>query len=260
MSRHPTTPMDEADLRVHLSKQTRRSIGLIDVLNLDLGRPASIAEVGCEVVLIDLLNDNQLATVGRLIAQDATRQSPRFVVGSSGVEAALTAYWRRAARAFPPVQPAGAILAVCGSCSPVTAGQVDWALGRGFVDVPFESDAATRLATAALRDGRSVVLHARGARTARDIGPTLGRVAREVLAATGVRRVLVAGGDTSGHVAGALGIESLEMIGELTRGAPLCRATAPGSPAGDVEFTFKGGQIGPVEFFGWVRDGPPQAL
>ena len=53
----------------------------------------------------------------------------------------------------------------------------------------------------------------------------------------------------------ALGVESLEMIGELTRGSPLCRATAPASPADGIEITFKGGQIGPVDFFGVVEGG-----
>jgi uncharacterized protein YgbK (DUF1537 family) len=259
MSRHPTTPMGESDLRVHLAKQTRRSIGLIDVLQLAGGEPPSVAGPGTEVVLIDLLSDDQLPIVGRLIAQSASRETPRFVVGSSGVEAALMAHWRRAARPLPAVEAAGAILAVCGSRSPVTADQMDWALGLGFADVPFESDTATRLAAAALRDGRSVVLHARTASSAGEIGPALGRAARDVLSATHVRRVLVAGGDTAGHVAGALGIESLEMIGELTRGAPLCRATAPGSPADGVEFTFKGGQIGPVDFFERVRAGDRHA-
>ena len=67
--------------------------------------------------------------------------------------------------------------------------------------------------------------------------------------------MLVAGGDTSGRVARALNIESLEMVGELVRGSPLCRATAPNSPADGIEITFKGGQIGPVDFFGLVRDG-----
>jgi uncharacterized protein YgbK (DUF1537 family) len=32
MARHPVTPMDEADLRLHLAKQTRRKIGLVDIL------------------------------------------------------------------------------------------------------------------------------------------------------------------------------------------------------------------------------------
>ena len=34
MSRHPVTPMDEADLRVHLAAQTARRIELVDMLQL----------------------------------------------------------------------------------------------------------------------------------------------------------------------------------------------------------------------------------
>ncbi|MGB7156649.1 MAG: four-carbon acid sugar kinase family protein [Tepidisphaeraceae bacterium] len=248
MSDHPTTPMDEADLRQHLSKQTRRSIGLIDVTQLDRGI-TSLADAKVDVVLIDLLHDAQLSTVGRLI------EASPFVVGSSGVESALIARWNREPRNFPPVKGARPILAVCGSCSPVTAQQMAWAASNGFVDVAFEAASATSDAIAALREGRSVVLHTRDARSASGIGAALGRVARDVHEATRLRRVLVAGGDTSGEVALALGIESLEMIGELTRGAPLCRATAPNAPADGIEVTFKGGQIGGVDFFGLVRDG-----
>jgi uncharacterized protein YgbK (DUF1537 family) len=83
----------------------------------------------------------------------------------------------------------------------------------------------------------------------------LGRLVRVVLDSTPVRRMIVAGGDTSGQVARALGIEALEMIAELTRGSPLCRASAPGSPADGMEITFKGGQIGPADFFRQVEQG-----
>ena len=76
-----------------------------------------------------------------------------------------------------------------------------------------------------------------------------------MLEATKIRRMLVAGGDTSGQIARALGIESLEMIGQLTRGSPLCRATAANSPADGIDITFKGGQIGPIDFFGMVEKG-----
>jgi uncharacterized protein YgbK (DUF1537 family) len=245
MSRHPTTPMDEADLRLHLAKQTAKTIGLIDVVKLQ-NSPSDIADARADVVLIDLLHDSQLATVGRLVVG-----SP-FVVGSSGVESALMAHWHCEARPFAPVRSAGPIVAVCGSCSPVSARQVDWAIGHGFVDVPFEKPDARGEAIGALRSGRSVVLHTRGVRPADD---ALGAVVREVIATTGIRRVLVAGGDTSGQVARALNIESLEMIGELTRGSPLCRASAPDSPAEGIEITFKGGQIGPVDFFGMVEKG-----
>jgi uncharacterized protein YgbK (DUF1537 family) len=213
------------------------------------------------VVLIDLLYEEHLPTVGALINARASRaDAPLFVVGSSGVEAALDAHWRMseppsAACGFATVRSNGPILAVCGSCSPVTAAQMQWAAGHGFVEVSFDAQTATRDAATAFRESHSVVLHTRRARAGDDIGPRLGRIGRDVIEATRLRRVLVAGGDTSGQVARALGIESLEMIGELTRGAPLCRATAPNSPADGVEVTFKGGQIGPVDFFGLVRDG-----
>jgi len=248
MSKHPVTPMDEADLRVHLAKQTRRSIGLVDFTQLQRGTPR-LRDARSDIVLIDLLSDAELSVVGELLSQS------RFVVGSSGVEAAVIGYWRTGLRTFASVTSAGPILAVCGSCSPVTAGQMDWALANGFTEVPFASETAVRDCTAALDTGRSVVLHSRDARTDHDIGAMLGRVTREVLSATRVRRLLVAGGDTSGQVARALGIESLEMVGQLVRGSPLCRAAAPNSPADGIEVTFKGGQIGPVDFFGLVRDG-----
>jgi uncharacterized protein YgbK (DUF1537 family) len=244
MSRHPITPMLEADLRLHLAKQTRKTIGLIDVIKLG-SDPGILADVKAEVVLIDLLNGDQLASVGGLVAQS------RFVAGSSGVEAALLAHWKKSGETFPAVQFAGPILAVCGSCSPVSAQQVDWALGHGFAEVGVEAADVRGAASRELRSGRSVVIHTRHARP----GDELGVVVRDVLEGTKVRRMLVAGGDTSGQIARALGIESLEMIGELARGSPLCRATAPASPADGIEITFKGGQIGPVDFFGHVERG-----
>lgn len=244
MGRHPTTPMDEADLRLHLAKQTTKTIGLIDVLKLASGG-GELRNAESEVVLIDLLDDSQLATVGRLISRS------RFVVGSSGVESALMTHWNCRPVPFPPVRSAGAILAVCGSCSPVSARQVDWALSHGFAEASGTFEDAVR----AIRGGRSALIHTRDGRP----DETFGRRVRDVIEATKVRRLLVAGGDTSGDVARALRIEALEMIGELTRGAPLCRAFAPNSPADGIEVTFKGGQIGPVDFFGLVRDGSTHA-
>jgi uncharacterized protein YgbK (DUF1537 family) len=275
MSTHPTTPMDEADLRRHLAKQTGKRIGLLDVLAIEGSDPEHaldrLVAGGTEVALIDLLLESQLATVGRLIDRRGERNRATFVVGSSGVEAALAAHWRKTAEipaqhAFAPAGAKGPIVAVCGSCSPVTARQITHAMENAFDeadDLPTARDVAIR----SLRAGRSVVIHTGKGETAKrrsgpaagEIGPTLGRILRDVLDATKIRRVIVAGGDTSGQVATALGIESMEMIAELTRGSPLCRATAPGSPADGVEFTFKGGQIGKVDFFTQVLNGARDA-
>src|SRR5439155_8268574 len=71
MSRHPVTPMDEADLRLHLAKQTSKRIGLLDVLALDSRDPArafdQFIDAGNEIILIDMLYERQLAVAGGLI-------------------------------------------------------------------------------------------------------------------------------------------------------------------------------------------------
>jgi uncharacterized protein YgbK (DUF1537 family) len=258
MSRHPTTPMDEADLRMHLAKQTKHPIGLIDVLTLEGGDIAEefrrVAAEESRVVLIDTLYERHLGTIGQFLGFESRQQRPLFVVGSSSIEAAVaTNLGGEAARFARPVNTRP-IVAVCGSRSPVTDRQVRWALGNGFVEVA-DLNSAFAPATSAIRGGNSVVIHSRDVNpnAALRIGPTLGKILRDVLEATDVQRVIIAGGDTSGVIAHELGIKSMEMIAELTRGAPLVRVSAPGSPADALEMTFKGGQIGGVDFFGTVR-------
>ncbi|HEY7088795.1 MAG TPA: four-carbon acid sugar kinase family protein [Tepidisphaeraceae bacterium] len=272
MRQHPITPMDESDLRVHLAKQTQKRIGLLDIVQME-GDPDDAAEQldalvrcgGNEVMLIDLLYNHQLDTAGWLLARHGSRDNPLFVVGSSGVEAALTAYWQLTPAGFPSPGDAGPIIALCGSCSPVTAGQIKWAASNGFDQfalnvAQLDNDNAVERSARSIKAGRSVVIHTSGAGATRSVGadalgPKLGAILRDILKETKVRRVAVAGGDTSGHVARALGIESMEMIAELTRGSPLCLVAAPGSPADGIEMTFKGGQIGKQDFFGLVEKG-----
>jgi uncharacterized protein YgbK (DUF1537 family) len=281
MSRHPVTPMNEADLRLHLSKQTRRSIGLVDSTHLSRSRQQLIdfyddQSSQSATLLIDLMRDDQLEAVGALLARDVKTDQSHFVVGSSGVGEALCAHWRASGQlngscALTPAAAAkGPIIVLCGSCSPVTAKQIEHAVQNGFVEVKvnvvssIEAVKSVSTAAAALRDGRSVVLHTAGATlpdarlapaAAGGIGPRLGRVLRELLAAAPVRRVIIAGGDTSGQIAHALEIESMEVAATATRGAPLMNIAAPGSPADGIEMIFKGGQIGAVDFFVRARDG-----
>jgi uncharacterized protein YgbK (DUF1537 family) len=255
--------MDEADLRLHLAKQTQKRIGLFDVLQLE--QEDALLEFdrfrasGVQVGLIDLLYERQLAGVGALLARCGR---PTFVVGSSGVEAALCAYWQQIGLisghgTFKTHTARGPIVALCGSQSPVTAQQILWASQNGFDLFAINEGVAqiVERASASLKQHRSVVIHSRCDRieSIETIGQTMGQIARELLASGRVRRMLVAGGDTSGQIAHAIGVESMEMTAELTRGSPLCRISAPNSPADGIEMTFKGGQIGPVDFFGTVR-------
>src|SRR5262245_33110754 len=99
MSKHPITPADESDLRLHLARQTTKRVGLFDILKVALPSPAARAALEAllagdpKVVLFDVLYADQLERIGWLIDAYADREHPLFSVGSSGVEAALGAHW-----------------------------------------------------------------------------------------------------------------------------------------------------------------------
>ena len=298
MRRHPVTPMDEADLRVHLGRQTKQTMANFNVLMLE-GQEDVVdrryeemqREKQPRIILFDTLTDAHLATVGRLLWRQALAERPLFCVGSSGVEYALTAHW--GAQGMLPeaptfrVGPVERIVVVSGSCSPVTAQQIEWAAANGFMEVPLDTarilagqeeeavQTAVRKALTALADGRSVVLHtcrgpedprfaetsrllSPGRESGRRLGGLLGRILRETLLASGVRRAVVTGGDTSGYVARTLGIEALETARPMAPGSPLCRAFAAGSPLDGLEILFKGGQVGQVDLFGSILRGEVQ--
>lgn len=296
ISKHPVTPMTEADLRLHLAKQTKKRIALFDILQFSLPERefhAAFRQVLAErpeVVLFDALTAEHIARIGAVLGLAAKKSSPLFSVGSSGIEAALAARWgerpreplgragKRLAGTLAP--PAKQILIGSGSCSPVTSGQIAWALKHGFAEVPLNaaqlihiSPVAAeiqRAATAAaklLQAGRSVIIHSTKSgsdkriatklqgRTAEVLGSALGTVLREAVKLSFVRRICIAGGDTSSYAARAMGIEALEMIAPLTPGAPLCRSIAPSSSANGCEVVFKGGQVGPENYFEIVKRG-----
>jgi len=295
-SRHPVTPMTEADLRLHLAKQTKRKIALFDILKVTL--PATEARTALrqiliekpDVILFDALCPEHLAAIGGLVDTFASAGRPLFSVGSSGIEMALASWWgvrpgkpqrrlkqRLAGTLAPPVEQ---ILVGSGSCSPVTKGQIARARKHGMAEVALnalalasakKSGAEIQRATAAagqlLLSGRSVIVHtAPGGsagritaglkgRTAPVLGMALGTILRNALAQNPVRRLYLAGGDTSSYAARALGIEALEMITPLTPGAPLCRAHAPDSPVDGCEIVFKGGQVGGENYFEILKRG-----
>jgi len=287
MARHPVTPMDEGDLRLHLAKQTNRKIGLVDILAVANGTgPARLeAEVasGAEIVLIDVLDAASSREVGRIIATSAA--PVQFLAGSSGIEYALTAYWESIGKVTPlklsaprAVQP---LLVVSGSCSPVTSGQIAAARAQGFetialdagrlLETPAETERVAEAAGAALVQGRSVVVHsaeapddgavqalrARAGSEALNeaIGTALGTVARRAREKQKIERAVIAGGDTSGVVARTMGLTALTMAAPTVPGAPLCRATAETAALDGIEVVFKGGQIGGSDYFIGLRDG-----
>jgi uncharacterized protein YgbK (DUF1537 family) len=184
------------------------------------------------------------------------------------------------------------ILVLSGSVSPVTASQIEWAVENGFEEIEvdaqliededsesFISEYQKKIASG-LREGMSVILHtSKGSedprvqkirsvldrkgwdeqtmrtKTARIFGKVLGQSARRALEQFPVKRLVIAGGDTSSFVARELGIEAVEMIAPLFLGAPLCRAFASGSPVDGIEVNIKGGQVGDETYFGALQKG-----
>jgi uncharacterized protein YgbK (DUF1537 family) len=286
ISKHPVTPMTEADLRLHLARQTKKRVALFDILKVALPvkeARAALKQLLAEkpdVVLFDALSAEHLTIIGGLLENFAKAKRPLFSVGSSGIEAALAAAWKKKRLAGTLAPPARQILVGSGSCSPVTSGQIAWALKHGFAEVPLDATAlanartataeirrATMAAVKFLQDNRSVIIHSTKSgsnkriaaklkgRTAEVLGFALGQVLRGAVEQSSVRRICIAGGDTSSYAARAMGIEALELIAPLTPGAPLCWVHASGSPVDGREVVFKGGQVGAENYFAIVKKG-----
>ena len=178
MSRHPVTPMGEADLRLHLGRQTSRPIELIDMVQLRApGADERVERLQGEqvpVVLIDVLDQETLQEAGRLVWEH--RGPGLFSASSSGLQYALAAYWRAQGwipkePSLPPARPVKTIAGVSGSCSPVTASQIRWAREHGWCTERLQLaptlDARTRdrevaraaqVAVEALEGGRSAIV------------------------------------------------------------------------------------------------------
>jgi uncharacterized protein YgbK (DUF1537 family) len=295
MARHPVTPMDEADVRLHLARQTDIPIGLVDFAALKKGegnmRLARELASGARIVAIDVVDEETLAEAGRLIWEH--RGDRLLVAGSQGVEYALVAYWCRAG--LLPVAGAGRvaprrdrIAVVSGSCSPITAGQIEHALSHGFEGVRLDATRAVDLSAwqSELERGASEALRALGegydplvftasgpddpavaalgraieasgasaGEVNARIGHGLGKVLDKLVRDARLQRAVISGGDTSGHAGLALGIYAVTALAPLAPGSPLCRAYAEGAHDG-LEIAFKGGQMGTPGFFAAAKTG-----
>jgi uncharacterized protein YgbK (DUF1537 family) len=288
MSRHPVTPMDEADLRLHLGKQTQSSVGLVDAATLSAGdADRRVDEIMAEdnaVVLFDVADEATQKQAGHQLWRLNPSLGP-FVAGSSGVEYALLQAWQAAGlvgakASFTPPGMADRIAVVSGSCSPTTERQIRHALSHGFDGVALDprdlihrGDAAIgegiERGTAALAQGRSVILYTAlgpasdigdqfDADDARSrIGIALGQIQKGLVEQAKLRRAVIAGGDTSSHALRELGIFALTTRLPLPScpGSPLCSAYSDDPIFDGLEVALKGGQIGGDDYFSMIRDG-----
>jgi len=295
MSVHPVTPMDEADVRLHLARQTGLPVGLVDLraLGAGQGEAALRAEraAGKRIIAFDVVDDATLSATGKILWDEALK-APLFALGSQGLEDALLAHWVACGHVPPdaPVAlPVAQIAVVSGSCSPDTARQIAVAQAKGFTALRMDAACAvspalwqaecTRVRDAALSamsQGQSAVVFtasgpddpalaavAEAARRAgqslgavnEEIGTGLGQVLAQLAAITRVPRLVIAGGDTSGRAIRGLGLVALTAKATVAPAVPLLLGHAADPNVPPVELVLKGGQMGAPDLFVTIRDG-----
>jgi len=275
MSKHPVTPMNEGDLRIHLGKQTNKKIGLIDNVQQKAKKKEWLDSITDEeIVLLDTTNEDELLKIGEWLNAQQKKHSQLFSVGGSGIEMALGNYWNKAGVLKPvtkwtKIHKAEPLLVISGSCSPVTAGQIAYGKANGFEELIIDAvkicndgvvdEIVMKKVDESLNQKKSLIVHTGEMQTqnlsSEKLGTVLGAIAKGAVINAGVKRVVIAGGDTSSYAARAIEIYAVEMIAPLIIGAPLCKAYSKNKKIDGLEVNFKGGQVGSEDYFQVVADG-----
>jgi uncharacterized protein YgbK (DUF1537 family) len=272
---HPLNPMHDSNLVRVLARQSRTQIGLVDLAAIARGpdavraRLADLAGKGIGAVIADAVFERDLETVGKVALDHGVSVGAsglglglaRALVASGQVKSHTTN-----AIADDPVGGPAACLA--GSCSQATLQQIARAeqampvlhldpdqvvAGRGesrralawarerLQEGPIliaSSSTPEEVAALQLRHGRDAAGHA--------IEQAMADIA-EGLVQSGVRRLVVAGGETSGAVVDRLAIPGFLVGAEIAAGVPVLRAV--GATQGDMLLALKSGNFGGPEFF-----------
>jgi len=263
MSRHPVTPMDEADLRLHLARQGLAGLAPVTCRQLQsCDGPIAALGAGAARILVDAVEQRDVDRLGELL-RGADHAAPLLVVGASGVAEALVPGGRGgspAARGGD--RRSGPLLAIAGSRSSATAAQIAAATGYERLavgrenlarDDPVRDGELVDRCVALLEAGRNVLVHLRPGldygRSPAALSDFLAGLARAVLDRHRAAGVAVAGGDTAGAVVERLGFESLSFIGRMGGGVALCRGHAAGRAIDGTMLLLKGGQVGDIDLF-----------
>ena len=270
MRHHPLNPMTDSSLVRVLARQTRHKVGLVPLKQVQAGSASlraaldKLAADGVRHVIVDAVADTDLGIIGEAVGDDV------LVTGGSGVALGLPAAYRRrgllahksGADALPKVGGASAVLA--GSCSAATLGQIANFKGA---HLALDTDAICRgepvsdkaMAWAKDKLGNGPILLSASdkpeavkalqqkygvEKSSHAIEATMATLAKGLVAA-GVGRLVVAGGETSGAVVGALDVTALRIGPEIDPGVPWT-ASVGGKP---LLLALKSGNFGAPDFF-----------
>ncbi len=277
MRHHPLNPMTDSSLVRVLARQTAHKVGLVALKQVQAGAATlraaldKLAADGVRHVIVDAVADTDLGIIGEAVGDDV------LVTGGSGVALGLPAAYRRrgllehksGADALPRVGGAAAVLA--GSCSAATLGQIASFKGA---HLALDTDAICRgepvgekaLAWAREKLGNGPILLSASdkpeavkalqakygiEKSSHAIESTMATLAKGLVAA-GVGRLVVAGGETSGAVVGALDVTALRIGPEIDPGVPWT-ASVGGKP---LLLALKSGNFGAPDFFTKAFDRP----
>ena len=272
MRHHPLTPMTDSNLVEVLGRQTKRTVGLIQHHQIEQGSAAIASAIqalkadGKSVAIVDAVDDGQLFVIGEALTD------LKLITGGSGIALGLPANYRKAglvgenkaADQVPAVT--GPALVLSGSCSAATLDQVAaFAKSRpalpidplAIADDPTTVDRAIDWAKDQLTRGPALIHASAPPDSVKAVQDRLGRneagelveraMARiaEALVEGGVRRLVVAGGETSGAVVGALGVKGLLIGAQIDPGVP-GTVTMGERP---MALALKSGNFGAPDFF-----------
>jgi uncharacterized protein YgbK (DUF1537 family) len=276
MRDHPLTPMRDPSLVRILQRQSRGRVGLVQHRTVAQGAAATraaFAELrrqGFRHAIVDAIADHDLEMIGEAAADLA------LITGGSGIALGLPANFRRqgllgegsGADTLPPVGGMAAVLS--GSCSGATQAQVGYMRERApafSIDPLAAADGrnlaeeALAWATPRLGDGPVLISATAPPETVAMVQERLGReragaLVEEVmgqiakgLVAHGVRRLVVAGGETAGAVVQALGVTGLRIGRQIDPGVPWT-VSVPGSRGEEpLALGLKSGNFGAEDFF-----------
>ncbi|HVX43584.1 MAG TPA: 3-oxo-tetronate kinase [Mycobacteriales bacterium] len=268
MQDHPLTPMTDPDLVRVLARQVSGPVGLLEYQHVRAGQEAirrrlsELRGAGIRYVVADALDEGDLRVLG------AAAAGHRLVTGAAGLALGLPANFPQVSAGgrvdLPEV--AGGVIALAGSCSQATLGQLD-DVARSVPVLrldPLRTPDAEMLVAQAISWAEE---HLPGPMVVATSSPpaavaalqerlgveTAGALLEGVLATVadrmvrqGIGRLVVAGGETSGAVTARLGIRSLRVGPEIAPGVPWMSAEFAGRP---LRLALKSGNFGGPDFF-----------
>ncbi|MET0932551.1 MAG: 3-oxo-tetronate kinase [Mycetocola sp.] len=278
MRDHPITPMRDSDLVRVLGGQTDVPVGLVPLPSVRMGAEDLVTAIdvaaghGARHVLVDALTDDDLDRIAAALV-DGERRRTCLISGAAGLGTAVGRLLaaRLDERSDEPALPAvvgDRRLIVAGSASERSREQEaafpglvlrldprDLVAGGDAVGVLLgtlgealeaSADPVLVTATTAPVEVRAAQDELGAERAAALLETALATVAARAVDTLGVTRILVAGGETSGAVAGALGLRSLHVASVIGPGLAWMVSDDTRHPIGVL---FKPGNFGDVELY-----------